>query len=244
MRREHLRVEVAGAAERRQRLRDRRDRLLGGVQAAVARGVVVPRGALERAREPERPARRRGARRRVPGQDPPEDHAKLPARSVAIASSSSRVCPRRIRSSGRRSPRLGFSPTSQRSATRDRIHAQQVGHHQLEQVDPLGVELVDALSAPPARDLRRAHAEQLGQPPLRAEVAAQGLHLLGGGDGHDHDSSATESVALGSGDDDQGRLSRTRNGRVSSARRSSPASRSRSPIPAARSRPSRRRPRR
>ena len=115
--REQVRVQFTGPAERRERLGDRGHRRLAHVQAAVAGAVVVPPGALERAREPERPARRRGAGRRVPGQDPPQVHAKLPARSVAIASSSSRACPRRIRSSGRRSPRLGFSPTSQRSAT-------------------------------------------------------------------------------------------------------------------------------
>ena len=109
--------QLTRAAERRERLRDRRDGRFADVEAAVAGRIVMAAGALERAREPERPARRRGARRRVPGQDPPEDHAKLPARSVAIASSSSRAWPRLIRSSGRRSPRLGLKPSSQRSAT-------------------------------------------------------------------------------------------------------------------------------
>ena len=88
----------------------------GHVQAAVGVGVVVPRGALVLAGEPQRPARGVARGRRVDRQHPPDDHAKLPAASASIASSSSRVFPPRMRSTGRRSRRCGLTPSSQSSA--------------------------------------------------------------------------------------------------------------------------------
>ena len=113
---EHRRRQRAAPAEGRQRLCHRRHRTLGHVQAAIGRRVVVPRGALVLAGEPQRAARGVVCGRRVDRQHPPDDHAKLPAASTSIASSSSRVLPLRMRSTGRRSRRCGLTPSSQSSA--------------------------------------------------------------------------------------------------------------------------------
>ena len=113
---EHRRGQRAAPAEGRQRLGDRRHRRLGHVQAAVGGRVVVPGGALVLAGEPQRAARGVARGRRVDRQHPPDDHAKLPAASASIASSSSRVFPPRMRSTGRRSRRCGLTPSSQSSA--------------------------------------------------------------------------------------------------------------------------------
>src|SRR4029079_19392607 len=64
------------------------------------------------------------------------------------------------------------------------VEAQERGHDQLEQVEPLCVVRIDPLSAPPAAHLSRADAERGGEFSLRMEVLAQGLHLEGCGNGH------------------------------------------------------------
>jgi hypothetical protein len=47
-----------------------------------------------------------------------------------------------------------------------RVQPQQAPHHQLEQVNPLGVLQVDPAAAAPARHLSRAHPEQLSEAAL------------------------------------------------------------------------------
>jgi hypothetical protein len=100
---EHRGAERSRPAVRSQRLGDDRERLNGAVQAAVQIRVVMPPGALELAREPERSPRRVVCRIGIERQRAAEDQANPPARSLAIASSNSRARPSRMRSIGRRS---------------------------------------------------------------------------------------------------------------------------------------------
>src|SRR5262249_60520395 len=94
----------------------RRDLAVGQIEAAVEVRPVVAPVALEAARHPEGPVRLVGLGPAAPGEAAPEDHASESARSARIARISSSVRPERMRSIGRRSPRLGFTPKSQASA--------------------------------------------------------------------------------------------------------------------------------
>src|SRR5581483_9685167 len=75
------------------------------------------------------------------------------------------------------------------------VEPEQVRPDELEQVDALGVQRVDACAAKPARDLRARDAEHVSELSRRAEVGAERLDLPGGGDGHERQRTATRSVA-------------------------------------------------
>jgi hypothetical protein len=59
-----------------------------------------------------------------------------------------------------------------------RIEAQKVRHHELQQIDASSVEIIDALTSAPARDLRGIDTEELSQASLRAEVTTQRGYFL------------------------------------------------------------------
>src|SRR5262249_8732701 len=103
-------------AEARELLDNGGDLAVGQIEAAVAIGVVVPPVALEGPGHPEGPVLLVRLGPAAPGEAAPEDHASESARSARIARISSSVRPERMRSIGRRSPRLGFTPKSQARA--------------------------------------------------------------------------------------------------------------------------------
>src|SRR5205814_2854322 len=106
-------------AESCELLDQRGKRLIGEIQTAVEIGIIVPTLALVRAWKPERAIRLRVTSALVPREASVEDHASGPTRyanesdrSARIARISSSARPRRIRSTGRRSPRDGLIPNS------------------------------------------------------------------------------------------------------------------------------------
>jgi hypothetical protein len=149
-------------AEARELLDDRGHLALDEVDAAVDVGIVVATLALERARKPARPVGVGFSRPLGPGRSSGGRSSER-VRTLGADRLHQLLGPARAHQIDRPAVAEARIQTEQPGTRRVRlVNAKQVRPDELEQVDPLGVERIDARTLQPASDARAADAEQVG----------------------------------------------------------------------------------